>query len=206
MRLLPLSKDCTFKEFRSRRMELAWLHHTRPDISAAINLLAQITESMFVREYIRKLNTVLKRAQEVPKRGIRQQRLNHSELNLMVFSDSSFANNPDLASLFGYIILLADGSGRANILHFASYKSKLIVRSALGGETYAFADGFDYGYLLRHDLERVFGKPIPHAMFSDSESLFKIIVKSTRATERRPMIDVKAAREAYDIGEIRVVG
>lgn len=35
-----LSKDCTYAQFRSKRHEQAWLTHTRPDISAAVNLAA----------------------------------------------------------------------------------------------------------------------------------------------------------------------
>ena len=200
------AKDCSFKEFRSRRQELAWLHHTRPDISVAVNLLAQVTESMFVRDYVLKINNVITRSQEHPKRIIRQQRLDRSTLRLKVFTDSSFANNPNLKLQLGYIILLADASGRANILHFASYKSQRVVRSFMGGETYAFADGFDYAYLLRYDLEDIRDQTIPRTMFTDSESLFKVIVKSTTTTEKRLMIDIKAAREEYDASEISDVG
>ena len=43
-------------------------------------------------------------------------------------------------------------------------------------------------------------------MFTDSESLFKVIVKSTTTTEKRLMIDIKAGREAYDASEISDVG
>ena len=51
--LTPLSLDCTFKQFRSRRHELAWLKHTRPDLCAAVNLLAQVTEAKFARQHVR---------------------------------------------------------------------------------------------------------------------------------------------------------
>ena len=206
MRLQLLPKDCTFADFRSRRQELAWLNHTRPDLSAAVNLLAQVTENMFTREHVTKLNSVIKRAQEHPKRGIRQQKLDRGSLTLKVFTDSSFANNPLFKSQLGYIILLTDASGRANILHFSSYKSMRIVCSILGGEVYAFADGFDFAFMLRHDLQEIMGQTIPMSMFTDSESLFKVIVKSTTTTGKRLMIDIQAAREAYDQSEISDVG
>ena len=76
----------------------------------------------------------------------------------------------------------------------------------LGGEVYAFADSFDYGFLLRHDLEGIIGQQIPFSMFPDSESLINVIVKSTTTTEKRLMINVKAARKAYDRAEISDVG
>lgn len=43
-KITPSSKQCTFSEFRFKRHELAWLAHTRPDIAAAVNLAAQVTD------------------------------------------------------------------------------------------------------------------------------------------------------------------
>ncbi|CDF36992.1 unnamed protein product [Chondrus crispus] len=37
-----LQLDCTFKQYRSKRQELAWLVHTRPDIAADVNVAAQV--------------------------------------------------------------------------------------------------------------------------------------------------------------------
>lgn len=39
-------------------------------------------------------------------------------------------------------------------------------------------------------------------MFTDSASLFQVITKATRTSERRLMIDVEACREAYEKREI----
>lgn len=76
----------------------------------------------------------------------------------------------------------------------------------MGAEVLAFADGFDYGYLLQHVVQRMIGSAIPLKMFTDSDSLFKTIVQSTTTTERRLMIDIEAAREAYGRQEISDVG
>ena len=43
-------------------------------------------------------------------------------------------------------------------------------------------------------------------MSTDSEELFKVIVKSTTTTEKRPMIDVEAGREAYNEEQISEFG
>lgn len=43
-------------------------------------------------------------------------------------------------------------------------------------------------------------------MLTDSNSLFKVIVKSSTTTERRLMIDVSATRAAYECCEINIVG
>lgn len=72
----------------------------------------------------------------------------------------------------------------------------------MGAEVLAFPDGFDYAYMLRYDLQRILGRTVPLAMLTDSESLFKTILKSTTTTEKRLMIDMQAAREAYGKKEI----
>lgn len=206
LKIISLTKQCAFPDFRSKRHELAWLTHTRPDISAAVNLAAQVTEAKFEREHVKALSRVIKRAHANARRGIKHQKLDHRSLSLRVFTDSSFANTPDLRSQLGFIILLCDASGKCNILHFSSYKSKRITRSVLGAEVLAFADGFDYAYLLRHDLRRILDRNITLAMLTDSESLFKCIVKSTTTTEKRLMIDIEAARQAYGKQEISDIG
>lgn len=43
-------------------------------------------------------------------------------------------------------------------------------------------------------------------MLTDSESLFKVIVKSSTATEKRLMVDIQAAWEALETNEISHVG
>lgn len=152
------------------------------------------------------MRLVLKREQDIAKRGIRQQRLNLNDLNLFVFSDYSHANHPDLALQLGYIALIADGTEKANIVLFASYKPKRIVRSVLGGEKNAFLDGFAYLYLPRHELKLIIGKSVPLSIFTDSECLFKIIFKSTTTTKKRLRSEVNVAREAYEAREISDFG
>lgn len=76
----------------------------------------------------------------------------------------------------------------------------------MGTEVLAFADIFDFGYKIRHDLQRIVGQKLPLAMFMDRDSLFKTIVRSTTTTEIRLMIDLVTAREAYGIHEISSVG
>ncbi len=45
--ITPLPADCTFRDFRSKRQQLAWLTHTRPGIATAVNQAAQVTEQKF---------------------------------------------------------------------------------------------------------------------------------------------------------------
>lgn len=72
---------------------------------------------------------------------------------MVVFTNSSFYNKVGLTTQLGSVILLSDGSGRANVLDLSSYKSKRRVLSLLGGDTYAFEDGFSATFMLGYGLE-----------------------------------------------------
>ena len=132
--------------------------------------------------------------------------LDEESLHVVAFADSSFANNLDLTSQLGIMILLTDSSGSANVLHFNSYKSKRVVRSVLGGETYAFADAFDISFTIRHDLRNTLQKDIKLTLLTDSMSLFKVIVNSSITTEKRLMIHISAVREAYERSDMDYIG
>lgn len=76
-----------------------------------------------------------------------QRKLDMNSLRIKIFSDSYFANAEQKTQL-GYIVLLCDGTRRANVLHYASYKSKRILKLAMGGGVFAFADVLEYGFPL----------------------------------------------------------
>lgn len=68
----------------------------------------------------------------------------------------------------------------------------------LAGETFAFADCFDAGYAIKHDLQSVFNDHVPLTILTDSENFSRDTVKSTVTTENRLIIDTETSREAHD--------
>lgn len=58
-------------------------------------------------------------------------------------SDAASANNADINSQLGRIILLMNGTDSAIPVIFKSYKSRRVARSVLSAEVIAFADLFD---------------------------------------------------------------
>ena len=50
---------------------------------------------------------------------------------------------------------------------------------------------------MSHDLEEILGQRKPLQMFTDSHSLFVVMVKSSTTAECRLMIDIKDVRDAY---------
>ena len=66
----------------------------------------------------------------------------------------------------------------------------------MGGEVYAFAEGFHSVYAIKHTLEKVYRQNLPVTMLTDSKPMFDVIAKASHTSEKRLMIDVAAAREA----------
>ena len=99
-----------------------------------------------------------------------------------------------------------DSTKKCAIVHFISHKSRRIARSSMAAETLAFVEGFDNAYLILHDLERMLGKEIPLIMLTDCKLLFDAITRSRYTTERRLMVDIASAREAYQERTISNIG
>src|ERR1043166_1332468 len=111
-------------------------------------------------------------------------------LRLAVFIDASFANNPDLSSQLGIIIMLMDGEGITNIIHWTSVKCKRVVRSILAVELYAMAHGFDLVIAMKAVIDAMLEQPIPLAMYMDSKSLYDSLVSLNTIMEKRFFIDL----------------
>lgn len=121
-------------------------------------------------------------------------------LNMIVFTYSTFANNKYISTQLGYIILLADNTARANVLHCSIFQSERVVRLDLRGETYAFLDGFDASHMPKDHLEVYVRHRIPLTMLTDYERFFNVIMKASVTSEKQFMTDIMAARQAYDRG------
>lgn len=195
-----------FSKFSSARASVAWLGHTRPDLCCGINQMAQVTEQAYDRAAVRALNALIKKAKAGRDVVLTYPKLDRSTLRLRVYADSAFANNKDQSSQMGYVVLLCDGTGQAHVLSYVSRKCKRVVRSIMAGEVYAFSTAFDEAYVIRYDLEQLYGCHVPLVMFTDSKQLFDVVTKASHSSEKRLMIDIAAAREAYNRHDITSVG
>eukprot|EP00171_Calliarthron_tuberculosum_P001031 IDg1031t1 len=170
---------------------------------------AQVSEKDFLEtpeKYNKNLNSILAHLAKLPVLPLRFPKLDKDTLSLKVYSDSSYANNPDGTSQLGYIIFLTDSSGKCQPLYWSSKKAKRVTRSVLASETMAFADAFDTAFILKHDLQRMINQSIPIIMITDSLSLFDVITKVSITAEKRLMIDLKIVRQSYASKEIEKVG
>ena len=127
-----------------------------------------------------------------------------------MFVDGSFANNSDLSSQLGFIILLANENidedhkftVRGNIIHYTSVKSKRVTRSVLASEIYGMVAGVDMAYAISTTLRMITSQlnlpTIPTIVCTDSYSLYECLVKVGTAEEKRLVIDIMALRESYE--------
>ena len=76
----------------------------------------------------------------------------------------------------------------------------------MAGEVFAFSAVFDQAYVTRHDLQVVLNTTIGLTMYTDSKQLFDVITKAAHTTEKSLMVEIMAAREAYNRHEISNVG
>jgi hypothetical protein len=204
-----MAKDGMFSDFRSLRARLAWATLSRPDIACAVAQSAQVNEDTFKddpKTHIKRLNAVVNHLRKTIHQVLKFPKLDRKNLSLRVYSDASYANNSDGTSQIGYIIFLCDASGSCQPLFWSSKKSKRVTRSVLGSETMALADAFDMAFTIRHDLQNITLLQIPIIILTDSLSLFDVLTKATTTSEKRLMIDLTAAKEAYKKREIDTIG
>jgi hypothetical protein len=175
----------------------------QPEAAYDLSVAAQAVEP--TENDVKKLNKRIQWQIENAARGLRFVKLEKDTLRLLVFTDASFANNRDLSSQIGYVLVLADGAGRANILHWSSTKCKRVTRSVLASELYGMAHGFDMGVSVKSTVDRALQIDLPLVVCTDSKSLYECLVKLGTTQEKRLMIDVMCLRQAYERREIAEV-
>jgi hypothetical protein len=175
----------------------------QPEAAYDLSVASQTVEP--TEQDITALNKRIQWQLENAARGLCFVKLEKESLQLMVFTDASFANNKDLSSQIGYILVLADGSGRANILHWSSTKCKRVTRSVLASELYGMAHGFDMGASVKSTIDKALQINLPLVVCTDSKSVYECLVKLGTTQEKRLMIDVMCLRQAYERREIAEV-
>ena len=175
----------------------------QPEASFGLFYATQSTE--FLPDNITMLNKRLQWQIDNQSRGLRYVKLDQKTLQLVVFTDSSFANNKNFSSQIGFIICLADSSGRANIIHWSFIKCKWVTRSVLAAELYGMAYGFNIGAVIKATLEKMLQVEIPLILCIDSKSLYDCLVRLETTQEKKLRIDVMTLRQSYERREVTEV-
>ena len=196
-------KDVKAQYIAQRALGAYIAANCQPERSFDFAFAAQSTDPK--EKEVKDLNKALQ-WQKTTKRGLSFVKLDMSNTKIVVFTDSSFANNHDLSSQIGYVVTMVDGNGNANVIHWSSVKCRRITRSVLASELFALALGFDAGAVIKSATDKFLGSnPIPLAVAVDSRSLYDCLVKLGTTTEKRLMVDIMALRQSYQRREIAEV-
>lgn len=144
----------------------------QPEASFDLSFAAQVVNPK--EDDAKTLNQRLKWQIDNSERGIKFVKLDVNTLRIIVFTDASFANNDDMTSQIGFVIVLADEKNNSNLIHWTSVRCKRVTRSVLASEPYGKA----------------------------SKSLFDYLVKLGTTQEKRLMIDIMSLRQSYERREI----
>ncbi|KAF1828306.1 hypothetical protein BDW02DRAFT_652134 [Decorospora gaudefroyi] len=209
-KLEPAKDKKSYIQQRARGAYIATI--CQPEASFDLAAAAQATNPS--KEEISRLNKRLTWQKDNVDRGLRYVQLDMKNLKLFTLVDALFANNKDMSSQMGYVIILGnelmsnEGSFRirGNIVHWSSIKCKRITRSVLASEIYAMAHGVDIaiaiGGTIDLIMERLLLSKILIVVCTDSRSLYDCLVKLGTTKEKRLMIDIMALREAYERSEL----
>ncbi|RYC58587.1 hypothetical protein CHU98_g7622 [Xylaria longipes] len=190
----------------------------QPEAAYNLAVAAQVTKPQ--SDNVKALNKRIKWQKDNPSRGLTFIPLDLYRTKLFIFINGSFANNIDMTSQLGFVIILAvetrtkdstnlDFEIKSNIVHWNSSKYKRVTRSVLASELYGMVSGFDSTIALRTTIQKVMEAlnlpPIPAVLCSDSKSLYDCLVKLGTTQEKRLMIDIMSLRESYKKKEISKV-
>lgn len=77
------------------------------------------------------------------------------------------------------LVFLTDKNNRVHFIHRSLSKCQLVSTGILAGETYAFYQGYDPGYLSKYLVIKM-GNATPIFLFTDFKSFFDTITRSRR--------------------------
>ena len=175
---------------------------TRPDLCTAVQLMASEVSQPKPSTF-KKMKDIIKRCHETKDVGLKFVPQDINSLRLALFTDASFANTAKLKSQIGFVLVLVDGNGTANLLPYRSTASNRVTRSIMAAELLALVHGFDNGYILQNMLQEFLGKRIPLEAYVESRTVFNVVAKNGPTLEKRLQIDVFVLRESHAKGELR---
>jgi Reverse transcriptase (RNA-dependent DNA polymerase) len=148
----------TYLEQRARGAYIGTI--CQPEAAFDLSIAAQFQDPG--KDEIKALNKRLQWQIDNPARGLHYVPLDLQTAKLFVFVDGSFANNKDLSSQIGYVVVIgnethSDGifNLRGNILHWSSTKCKRVTRAVLASELYGMVAGIDMAISISTTLELV---------------------------------------------------
>lgn len=91
-------------------------------------------------------------------------------------------------------------------MNYSSRKYRKVVRYIIFGDFYALYASVDVAYVLQQDFGLILKSKIPLSLFTDPRQIFGVTTCASHATDRRLMINIAAALEAFKNFKIKNIG
>lgn len=204
MKSRPVTDLLNEKEKKSYQKMLGkvnWLaHQTRPDLSFDAFTYSLCGQKPTIGDLkgLNKMTSKIKNGLE----HIWLPKIDEKSIQIIGFSDASLANIlPDkTCSGEGYLVFLADSSGKACLLNWKSKKISRVVHSTVSAECLSFVDCMGDSFYIRSLIEEVLfqdprAEKIPIKIFVDSSQLKKAINSTHLVTEKLLRLNIAEIKQ-----------
>lgn len=195
--------------FRTIIGQLNWVStQTRPDISFdSLNMSLLINKNPKVFQLTNAIKLINKlRTQNLeifyPYIGTLE------NLQILVFTDASYANMADLTSSAGANIIFLKSDNRVCVLSWSATKIKRVVKSTTAAECLSLLDGLECAIYIRDimvDVLKVSASSFPITAYIDNKNLYNTIHSTKLIQEKRLRIDIAIIQEMLQNNEIAFV-
>ena len=165
---------------------------TRPDLSFELIDLSTKFKKGVVDDLVR-ARKVIQHLKESESK-IFFPKLDISSLELLVYTDASFANvSNGLGSVGGQLIFLKDKFENLSLIEWQANKVRRIVRSTLAAEALSLVDGLEYAMYLRTVIAELTGKSVSSIKIkaiTDNRSCVDAILSTSLIDDKRLRIEM----------------
>ena len=206
-RLKDDSSDLRHDELMSLKKlsgQMNWVvTQTRPDVSFDVCAMSNTGKNPKIK-LIKEANRALRKMKN---NGLSLHFLPLGDpkfIEVLAFSDATYASLADGSSQGGYIVLL---KGQNNVIAPVSWQSKKlnrVTKSPLASEALAVNEAADAGFLVSSMLAEILNLvklPVVHC-FTDSKSLVENIASTKVVSDRRLRVDVARLRQMIERSEV----
>lgn len=97
---------------------------------------------------------------------------------ILAYSDQSFRGNDDGSYQVGFMIFLTDKYNTTSLFDYSSIKSRRLVQSVLGAETFGIKVECDASIVPKHNIKGVTGNDLNIKILSDNEAFLNVIIRN----------------------------
>jgi hypothetical protein len=217
--------DKAKSDLRSAIMRIAW--PARKVLAGVLYGTSCLTSEVNSATWatVRKLNALIDLAQkaiEEKESKLHFKKLDETSLRVVTCFDASYAQEEGGRSQSAFITVLTDqrvekGKAHSPLIELGSSKIQRVVRSTMAAESAALSIALDRQLYVRYLAEALlFGEPplhsgwkshlqVPGILVADARSVFDHLKKiGSIPTERQVMLDLLAAKEMVEEGEVKI--